>query len=209
VTWHPATAATEGARRVQPGQPGLPCADCGTDCLPRDPMRGSELFVLRDDVWSVTGLQDGALCIGCVEARIGRRLRADDFQVTTVRPWDTERLRDRKRARSPQMSPGSRDGLARSHTGPGGNLAQMCRIDYDRSPANGDRSPRYATDQATVGFPRRSPHLQPEGSRIAGAPISHVGGFDTSYRRGHKRVCRKTRNELAYRHADQCRMVRR
>lgn len=41
------------------------------------------------------GVSEGYLCIGCLEARIGRRLNADDFTgalVNDPHPWNTPRL---------------------------------------------------------------------------------------------------------------------
>jgi hypothetical protein len=40
-----------------------------------------ELYDVRPEVWSETGLgfHDGCLCIGCLETRIGRRLKPNDF----------------------------------------------------------------------------------------------------------------------------------
>jgi hypothetical protein len=42
----------------------------------------SEVYTVRAAVWKETGLgpMDGCLCIGCLEKRIGRRLRPKDFQ---------------------------------------------------------------------------------------------------------------------------------
>jgi hypothetical protein len=41
----------------------------------------SEVYIVRDAVWKKTGLEGygGCLCIGCLEKRIGRRLKPKDF----------------------------------------------------------------------------------------------------------------------------------
>ncbi len=56
------------------------CLDCGRDTLP-DGGRG-EFFQLQTDVWRKTGVgkHGGMLCVGCCEARLGRRLEPDDFE---------------------------------------------------------------------------------------------------------------------------------
>jgi len=42
----------------------------------------SEVYTLRESVWRATGMKPygGCLCIGCVEQRLGRRLRPKDFR---------------------------------------------------------------------------------------------------------------------------------
>jgi hypothetical protein len=76
------------------------CVDCGLNTAPKMPDRkqidlalalygktecgygsDSEIYQLRDEVWKKTGMEPmgGCLCIGCVEKRIGRRLRPKDF----------------------------------------------------------------------------------------------------------------------------------
>ena len=41
----------------------------------------SEVYAVRDSVWKQAGMEPfgGCLCIGCLEKRIGRRLRPKDF----------------------------------------------------------------------------------------------------------------------------------
>lgn len=41
----------------------------------------AEVFIVREAVWKKTGLEGygGCLCIGCLEKRIGRRLKPKDF----------------------------------------------------------------------------------------------------------------------------------
>jgi hypothetical protein len=60
----------------------------------------AEVYCLKDSVWRKTGLEGwgGCLCIGCVERRIGRRLKPRDFEPD--HPFNsmpgTERLLSRR-----------------------------------------------------------------------------------------------------------------
>jgi hypothetical protein len=49
------------------------CVDCDVDTLGT-----GELYMVHDDVWPLDKL-GGMMCIGCLEARIGRRLTPEDF----------------------------------------------------------------------------------------------------------------------------------
>jgi hypothetical protein len=89
------------------------CIDCGVDTTPRTGKRGCrhkgrhEYYMVHDEVWAEAGMRTGLihpyggggdyLCIGCLENRIGRRLRANDFTGAPVNdpddPWKTPRLR--------------------------------------------------------------------------------------------------------------------
>jgi hypothetical protein len=94
------------------------CVDCGTNTAPgiRDRKHvdmdiaiygqssatyddNTEVYHLREEVWKNTGMEQmgGCLCIGCVEKRIGRRLKPKDFadHVFNSMPC-TPRLRDRR-----------------------------------------------------------------------------------------------------------------
>jgi len=76
------------------------CVDCGVNTAPGSPTRKemelafalygeakayltdeSEIYMVKDEVWRATGLDGmgGCLCIGCLEKRIGRRLKPGDF----------------------------------------------------------------------------------------------------------------------------------
>jgi hypothetical protein len=69
------------------------CIDCGTDTAPGiDPAKlardgggkanideSSEVYWVRDHVWQLIGAPEGSLCIGCLEARLGYRLKRKDF----------------------------------------------------------------------------------------------------------------------------------
>lgn len=75
------------------------CVDCGTDTAPgvfgkvqvlkeiRDGGRytwlihtGCEVYTVLAPVWEMAGSPSGCLCVGCLEKRIGRRLKPKDFQ---------------------------------------------------------------------------------------------------------------------------------
>jgi hypothetical protein len=98
------------------------CIDCGFNTHPGAPPRelaeflmnrdGSfpttftgdcELYMVPDAVWKAAGMEPygGCLCIGCLEKRIGRKLKPKDFTEHIFnnpgRPC-TERLRDRRGA---------------------------------------------------------------------------------------------------------------
>jgi hypothetical protein len=52
------------------------CVDCRWNAV-----RLGEWYMVHDDVWKAAGMETmgGALCIGCLEERLGRDLTADDF----------------------------------------------------------------------------------------------------------------------------------
>lgn len=81
------------------------CADCGQDTTPCTGKRGCrhagrwEYYMVRNNLWALKGVGDGYLCIGCLERRIGRKLRPRDFTTAPINepdPWDTPRLLARK-----------------------------------------------------------------------------------------------------------------
>jgi hypothetical protein len=59
------------------------CRDCrvNTNAI-------GEWYMVKPDVWAATGIGpkafDGVLCIGCLEARLKRRLTPDDFTACPV-----------------------------------------------------------------------------------------------------------------------------
>jgi hypothetical protein len=66
----------ESARIDTSGRRGKrTCLDCGADtCAIK------EYYVVTDDVWLAANPDNhGMLCIGCLENRLGRKLRPDDF----------------------------------------------------------------------------------------------------------------------------------
>src|SRR6516164_10227215 len=77
------------------------CIDCGYNTHPGSPprelaeflmnldghapitfTRDSEVYIVKNSVWKAAGLEPygGCLCIGCLERRIGRRLKPKDFE---------------------------------------------------------------------------------------------------------------------------------
>jgi hypothetical protein len=97
------------------------CIDCGYNTFPGAPSRelaeflmsrddsfpvtltdDSEVYIVKDSIWQRAGMEpwSGCLCIGCLERRIGRKLKPKDFDRNHVfnnPEWPcTERLRDRR-----------------------------------------------------------------------------------------------------------------
>lgn len=57
-----------------------PCSDCGVETLPDKPNFDCEYFMVHDHVWYEAGMGPrGFLCVGCLEARLGRQLVPADF----------------------------------------------------------------------------------------------------------------------------------
>ena len=68
----------------------------------------TEVYYLRDEVWKKTGMEPmgGCLCIGCVEKRIGRRLRPRDFAEHEFNSMPgTPRLLDRRGKKNRPLAP--------------------------------------------------------------------------------------------------------
>jgi hypothetical protein len=81
------------------------CNDCGTDttpCTDKPDCRHEgrwESYVVHNSVWAAAGQSKGFLCIGCLEKRLGRKLKPRDFTDIPANhssSWDTERLAARK-----------------------------------------------------------------------------------------------------------------
>jgi hypothetical protein len=99
------------------------CVDCGVNTAPGIPSgprkrelieRGegatftidgnSEVYTVRDAIWKRAGMtpSGGCLCIGCLEKRLGRMLKLQDFdkhdpfESPEVRIYATPRLRNRR-----------------------------------------------------------------------------------------------------------------
>jgi len=56
--------------------------------------------MVHDTIWSRAGMKDGFLCIGCLEAGIGRKLEPSDFANVygsdpEYLPWNSARLKSR------------------------------------------------------------------------------------------------------------------
>jgi hypothetical protein len=73
----------------------------GADSSPMTLTWEDETYMVRDKVWRAAGMGpwDGCLCVGCLEKRIGRRLRPKDFTDhvfnSPLKPA-SERLRQRR-----------------------------------------------------------------------------------------------------------------
>jgi hypothetical protein len=97
------------------------CVDCGVNTNPGTPdgpttridlalygeatmtlTNEAEIYDIRDAIWKQAGMEawGGCLCIGCLEQRIGRQLRPNDFSRHDARSWAnmpcTDRLLDRR-----------------------------------------------------------------------------------------------------------------
>jgi hypothetical protein len=90
------------ARRM--GQPGgdnrFRCVDCR-----RDTAKIGHIYMLRTDVWAMTGLapEGGMLCLDDAEARIGRPLTEADFSWAGLGDWGVHHwLNDPKSRRPPK-----------------------------------------------------------------------------------------------------------
>jgi hypothetical protein len=95
------SGAYDGCDLRDPNTPeSWDCVDCGRDTAPGVPGRTAmaealkaegkcrtvfhtdcEVYAVRNSVWKKAGMgpYDGCLCIGCLEARLGRRLKPKDF----------------------------------------------------------------------------------------------------------------------------------
>jgi hypothetical protein len=53
--------------------------------------------MVHDDVWRASGLAEdgGMLCVSCLEARLGRKLRQSDFPDWSINRRVLQRLADR------------------------------------------------------------------------------------------------------------------
>jgi hypothetical protein len=104
------------------------CVDCGVNTAPGVPTKAEfkaafaagaqgvpwtvdercEIYVVRDSVWKAAGLGgwDGCLCIGCLEKRIGRRLKPKDFPDHFFNHYPgTPRLLNRQKRRPVRLAP--------------------------------------------------------------------------------------------------------
>lgn len=70
------------------------CVDCGVNIMEINEYS----YMLRDELWAALGLSSGYCCIGCVELRLGRKLKKGDFADWPVTYWfqaQSDRLRRR------------------------------------------------------------------------------------------------------------------
>mgnify|MGYP001610466422 CR=1 FL=1 len=81
------------------------CADCGMDTSPCTGKRGCrhggrwERYMVHRETGETGGVGDGYLCLGCIEARLGRCLMVDDLPDLPINwpsRWDSPRLLDVK-----------------------------------------------------------------------------------------------------------------
>ena len=79
------------------------CKDCASDY--------DEDYMVQNDFWKAYGGGDGMLCIGCLEKRIGRKLRRQDFTDLPVNEINPEtqslRLQDRLSTEPSKAAPSS------------------------------------------------------------------------------------------------------
>jgi Protein of unknown function (DUF2695) len=79
------------------------CKDCASDY--------DEDYMVQNDVWKACGAGDGMLCIGCLEKRIGRKLRRQDFTdlpLNEINPKTRSlRLQDRLSTEPSKAAPSS------------------------------------------------------------------------------------------------------
>lgn len=76
-------------RRFIEPKPTAPCFDCAVDTLPLDYGHDAEYYMVTDDLWQRAtsdwpGSRRRYLCVGCIEARIGRELTPADFKDCNV-----------------------------------------------------------------------------------------------------------------------------
>ncbi len=104
--------ASDDSQSHSGGSVSTLCADCRTDttpCTGKPDCRHTgrwEWYICHDALWATAGMTSGFLCIGCLEHRIGRRLRPGDFPaypVNNPHPWDTTRLSARLRTAPPDQ----------------------------------------------------------------------------------------------------------
>lgn len=71
------------------------CKDCTSNTWP------DEYYMVHDVVWAAAGMsteEQGMLCVGCLEKRLGRQLSPDDFTDAVINRMDFQmsaRLRHR------------------------------------------------------------------------------------------------------------------
>jgi hypothetical protein len=76
------------------------CLDCKKETILRDD-KADEYFMVHSAIWRQAQPEGrGKLCIGCLEQRLGRRLRPEDFTDATINrpgPGKSKRLNSRLR----------------------------------------------------------------------------------------------------------------
>jgi hypothetical protein len=120
------------------------CVDCGVNTAPGCPNRGeieqafaagqesvkvtisarSEIYTVRAAIWKKAGIKPmgGCLCIGCLEQRLGRRLKPEDFDpcqpLNIYMPGTPRLLRRQERPRMKQVTMNIPPPRARGKTKP-------------------------------------------------------------------------------------------
>lgn len=72
------------------------CLDCGQNTSEHDGGL-NEYYMVHKDVWFMSGIapDGGMLCIGCLEKRIGRRLKPSDFPPVFINGYGSLRMMNR------------------------------------------------------------------------------------------------------------------
>jgi hypothetical protein len=100
-----AVTARGGGKAKSGPHAGWHCLDCKVSTA-EDGV--NEYYMVNLELWmQVNPARKGMLCIGCLETRLGRRLRPDDFThapINSVREWHSERLRSRIEGREERVT---------------------------------------------------------------------------------------------------------
>jgi hypothetical protein len=93
-----------------------PCHDCGTDTLSLEPGVETEFYMVHKHVWKAARGPRGYLCIGCIEARLGRQLHRGDFTTAPLNDLNYYRPEKAWWYRSPRLldrltAPAPEDGI--------------------------------------------------------------------------------------------------
>jgi hypothetical protein len=82
------------------GRTDLEKAFVGNDSVEQEVGETTEIYTVRDAVWKKAGMEEygGCLCIGCLEKRLGRKLKPKDFPNDPLNwiPEGTPRLIKRR-----------------------------------------------------------------------------------------------------------------
>ena len=75
--------AIDGPSKIEK-QPGGVCKDCGANTSSFVRGERSEYYMVYNVLWKKAGMEEGFLCIGCLEKRLGRQLGPKDFTDAPV-----------------------------------------------------------------------------------------------------------------------------
>jgi len=60
------------------------CLDCGKDCMTDD----KDYYMIQNDLWmKLVGSHNGMLCMDCLEARLGHKLRKEEILPCPLTEW--------------------------------------------------------------------------------------------------------------------------